>query len=178
MSNVTDQDVATIVPPLRSDRHPYEVLPMLVSPPVLVVYVLMKLHRGVLTETTLIIGGTLILGCVLTLVGALLPRERDIRMSLQIGICGQIAVAWGFGQASYALLREGFSRPVIQGLLLSIAAAALVRVYQMTRELLAIRRIVNGRDTQAPDRRGPRAASPVGRHRDGVGGDLESETGE
>jgi hypothetical protein len=93
---------ALSVPPARADRHPYEVALMLTT---IVAAVWLIIDVAVHHRVTTVAGAdasqavwlsvTGITGAVLTLVGAWLPRDRDIRLSLQVGILGQFCIGCG-----------------------------------------------------------------------------------
>lgn len=133
---ITEEDLR--YPPDRPDRHPYEIAPMVILPIVSLIYMTNHMGSGHVDAPGICTAITIIVGCALTLAGALLPRERDIRFSLRMGALGQFAVACGLTYLTYWLITGPIDRPFLSGLTLSIAVAAVWRIWQMIKKLRAI----------------------------------------
>lgn len=144
---VTEKDLS--LPPDRPDRHPYVVCVMagLLFATVfftvgLVAGWLKPINHTPYAEAYSVIG-CLFVGSALTLVGAWLPRERDIRLSLEVGILGQFTICASMCYLAANLIADQANpRPFAYIIMIALAVAALWRIFQMLFKLKVIRAYV------------------------------------
>jgi hypothetical protein len=142
-----------IQPRQRPDRHPYQlgclvgVLCVSISQLLIGLPPESALYNAIEHSALVVLNTTLIVGSTLGLIAAALHRDRDPRLSLRLGIAGQISVL--FGLASYTITvltitdTPYWLSVLSAGLGFGLSYASAHRILQQIKALRALRKFVD-----------------------------------